>query len=240
MGSAASSHQSDQPSAVMFDVGMTLILVDGDVVARQVERTVGVRLAADLARDALALAVDARHDRLPYNSTGDERVAIRWGSLLGLDKEEAVAAFAAVTSHPSLYGPVADGAAQMLGELRRADVSTVAVANADGQLERELSEAGLLDLFDFIIDSQVVGIEKPDPRVFHHACELAGVGPSDAAFIGDDFINDYLGSQAAGFRTSLLFDPSGVRSGLPSIPTIGHLSEIPVRLGLRRDSDLGR
>ena len=43
-----------------------------------------------------------------------------------------------------------------------------------------------------------MGVQKPDPRVFHFALRRAGVNPSDALFIGDSWKADNLGARGAG------------------------------------------
>jgi hypothetical protein len=64
-----------------------------------------------------------------------------------------------------------------------------------------------LDLVDFVVDSGVVGVEKPDPRIFRIACERAGVKPAEAVHVGDFYDIDVLGARAAGVH-ALLLDPT--------------------------------
>ena len=51
-----------------------------------------------------------------------------------------------------------------------------------------------------IIDSHVVGIEKPDPRIFHLALTEIGVPPERCCFVGDSVHFDVDGARAAGLR----------------------------------------
>lgn len=44
-------------------------------------------------------------------------------------------------------------------------------------------------LFDVIIESSIVGIRKPDPRIYHLACEELGVEPHQAVFLDDLGVN---------------------------------------------------
>jgi epoxide hydrolase-like predicted phosphatase len=39
--------------------------------------------------------------------------------------------------------------------------------------------------FDGFVESCKVGMRKPDPRIFLHACELLGIEPKEAAFLDD-------------------------------------------------------
>lgn len=43
--------------------------------------------------------------------------------------------------------------------------------------------------FDFVIESSVVGIRKPNPRIYQMACEQLDIDPSEAVFIDDLGIN---------------------------------------------------
>ena len=60
----------------------------------------------------------------------------------------------------------------------------------------------------FVIDSAVVGVEKPDPRIFELAVRQAGVAAHEAAYVGDLYSVDVLGARAAGLHPILL-DPRG-------------------------------
>jgi FMN phosphatase YigB (HAD superfamily) len=53
----------------------------------------------------------------------------------------------------------------------------------------------------------VVGIEKPDPRIFDHALEhFVGIERQRIAYVGDSLVMDVRGASEAGL-TPLLMDP---------------------------------
>jgi putative hydrolase of the HAD superfamily len=83
------------------------------------------------------------------------------------------------------------------------------ISNSDGSIERMITEQGLAPYFRFVLDSRVVGVEKPDPRIFHMALERAEVGPAEAVYIGDLYSIDVVGSRAAGLD-AILLDPAGL------------------------------
>ncbi len=72
----------------------------------------------------------------------------------------------------------------------------------------KLDAAGGLSLFDVVIDSSVVGMRKPEERIYHHTVaalnERLGLrlAPPDCLFI-DDFEQNVAGAQAVGMRTLL-------------------------------------
>ncbi|MGA2036083.1 MAG: HAD-IA family hydrolase [Acidimicrobiales bacterium] len=49
--------------------------------------------------------------------------------------------------------------------------------------------AEVLELFDVVIESSVVGIRKPDPRFYMLACEALGIEPEHAVFLDDLGVN---------------------------------------------------
>lgn len=51
-----------------------------------------------------------------------------------------------------------------------------------------------------------MGVEKPDPRIFHLGLREAGVAPAGAVYAGDLCSVDVLGARAAGLD-GILLDP---------------------------------
>jgi len=78
------------------------------------------------------------------------------------------------------------------------------VSNAEGRVEKDLGAAGYEGLLDVVVDSHVVGVEKPDPRIFHIALERLGADPAGAVFLGDVPSVDVVGARAAGIAPILL------------------------------------
>lgn len=59
--------------------------------------------------------------------------------------------------------------------------------------------------WDFGLFSGIVGIEKPDPRIFEIALKKAGgVAPEHALHIGDSLVKDYLPARELGMHAMLL------------------------------------
>jgi putative hydrolase of the HAD superfamily len=55
---------------------------------------------------------------------------------------------------------------------------------------------------DHLVISEDVGALKPDPKVFEHATELAGVAPDEILYVGDSFSSDIKGGAACGWNTA--------------------------------------
>lgn len=122
-------------------------------------------------------------------------------------------------------------AAGVLRRLRARGLGTGVVSNSNGSVRGILEELGLAGHLDFILDSTVVGVEKPDPRIFRLALEAARVAPAEAVYVGDLYSVDVLGARGAGLG-AILLDPGGVW-GEVDCPVARSLGEA-VDLALRR------
>lgn len=107
-----------------------------------------------------------------------------------------------------LWSAVLPGVPEALARLRAAGLRLVVVSNADGTVEEGLTRAGLRGYLDAVVDSQVIGHEKPDPRIFAHALGLFGSDPARTLHVGDFYAADVAGARAAGVH-ALLLDPHG-------------------------------
>jgi putative hydrolase of the HAD superfamily len=67
--------------------------------------------------------------------------------------------------------------------------------------------AEVLGLFDVIVESSQVGVRKPDPRFYEHACELLDIEPHEAVFLDDLGIN-LKPARAMGMTTIKVEDPA--------------------------------
>ena len=107
-----------------------------------------------------------------------------------------------------------------LRSLADAGVPMGVVSNASGQIVEVLARSGVCQVGDgpavsmrVIIDSTVVAIAKPDPRIFDFALEhFPDVERSRIAYVGDSVTMDIGGSSAAGLRPILL-DPYDDHAG---------------------------
>ena len=74
------------------------------------------------------------------------------------------------------------------------------VSNFYGNLETVCHNVSIRPFFGVIVDSEQVGISKPDPRIFMKALDGLGVSPADATFVGDSAARDMAGARALGMR----------------------------------------
>lgn len=78
------------------------------------------------------------------------------------------------------------------------------ISNFSPNCQALLQEMGLAHYFDFFIVSGIVGIEKPDARIFQLAVRAAGKPISELVYIGDSVYHDIEGAQAAGMDAILI------------------------------------
>lgn len=78
----------------------------------------------------------------------------------------------------------------------------VLVSNFYGNIQVVLQEFGLDHLFQDVVESAVVGIRKPDPRIFSLGVEKLGLKPEEVMVVGDSFYKDIEPAQAAGCQTT--------------------------------------
>ncbi|MCL4493588.1 MAG: HAD-IA family hydrolase [Firmicutes bacterium] len=72
---------------------------------------------------------------------------------------------------------------------RNPEIQIIAISNADDQLENQLTEFGVIDLFDHIINSARVGLAKPDPQIYRLALEKSHTPPELCLFVDDRLLN---------------------------------------------------
>ena len=63
---------------------------------------------------------------------------------------------------------------------------------------------GIESLFDCIVLSGELGIQKPDRRIFDHTAKLLGVTNEECVFVGDDPDSDISGALNAGMEADWL------------------------------------
>lgn len=135
---------------------------------------------------------------------------------------EALAAFVRVFGHRTWRFPLLETVTAM-ERLRDLGTPLGIVSNAVGQVEAVLRDQSCCQVgpgggveVDVVVDSGVVGIEKPDPGVFAPALavmEGLGVTPDRIGYVGDSVRYDIAGARAAGL-VPLLLDPYDLHADL--------------------------
>lgn len=75
------------------------------------------------------------------------------------------------------------------------------VSNFYGNLEEVLSDFGIKECFDSIIESAIVGYSKPDKRLWTYALDTLETSPIDTIVIGDSYKKDIIPTKQLGCST---------------------------------------
>jgi HAD superfamily hydrolase (TIGR01549 family) len=111
------------------------------------------------------------------------------------------------------------GAAETLRALKDQGYPLALVADGPaGTFTNVLGHYGLLPLFDALAISGLVGVEKPDPRIFHHAMEQLHIPPAEyrqVLMVGNNLARDVKGANQLGML-SVWLDWAPRRSKVPA------------------------
>lgn len=218
--------------AIFFDAGGTLIHLDSSYICNTLRQQIGVELAEPEFRRAQFLAMSRVAElvaegvgsteqlKRQFYSTLLPQLGVREGNL-----NEAVECALELAQREMLWRTADQSVPNALEELKSMGFSLAVVSNSDGRIQSALEHAGLAKYLDFSIDSFHVGIEKPDPRIFSMAASRAGVAPQQAAYVGDLYEVDVIGSRNAGLLP-ILFDPFETNKNQDCL-TVRTLSELP-------------
>ena len=89
-------------------------------------------------------------------------------------------------------------------EKLRGKYPMVLVSNFYGNIEAVLADFHLSHFYDKIIERAVVGVRKPDPRIFAMGVEALGLRPEEVLVVGDSLKKDILPAESLGCRTAWL------------------------------------
>lgn len=200
--------------AVLFDAGGVLLVPDPSVLAPTLayygavgDHDAHVR-AHYAGMAAKSRAGGGENDWTDYNIAYVRAVGV------SPSDEDAAAFVLSRTRHAHLWRTPLAGSASALRELNTRGVPIGVVSNASGQIEEILGRSGMCQVGDgphanmrCIVDSHVVGVMKPDPRIFDFALPyFDGIDSSRIAYVGDSVVMDVAGATAAGL-TPILMDP---------------------------------
>jgi putative hydrolase of the HAD superfamily len=100
---------------------------------------------------------------------------------------------------------LAPGAVDLLRALRERGCRLGIVTNGFAATHHEkVDRLGLRPYIDALFLADEMGMVKPDPEVFRHACRALGSAPERAAMVGDRYDRDVIGAAEAGLFTVLI------------------------------------
>ncbi len=204
-----------RPKAVLFDAGNTLLFLDYPRMAAAVSAATGIPLTGE----GLATHASAAARVMEEGTSSDRERAGRYlkalFELAGVPPGQGDLVrdtLVALHKEKHLWAGAQERTFDALDRLRAAGIRMAVVSNSDGRADEGLRAAGLLERFEFVIDSQLVGFEKPDPRIFAAALDRMGVAAAESVYVGDLYEIDVVGARAAGMDVILL-DPFADHAG---------------------------
>ena len=230
-------HERWPLEAVVFDAGGTLVRLDFEWMSELLE-SFGMRVTATALRRA-EVAGRRRYDGSPslpavegesppLGTVGDTRAY--FGGMLEAAGVPAKATppildrFAERHAKCGLWTRPVEGARVMLDQIAAMGVRRAVVSNSDGRAEMHLIDCGVREGLEFVVDSHLVGVEKPAARIFEIALQRLDVPAERALYVGDIVAVDVNGARAAGMNV-VLIDPyrDYAPRGVMQIPHIGAL-----------------
>lgn len=206
--------------AILFDAGGVLVLPDPTVLGPLLapyggDPSVAAHRRAHYAAMATKSRVrSAEWDWNAYNLAYVDSVGCR------PDIREHAAEVLDHTRSAHLWRWAIPETGVALAALAEAGVPMGVVSNASGQIEAVLRHTAVCAIDDgcgvrmrVIVDSHVVGVAKPDPRIFDHALPYFDEFERHRiAYVGDSVTMDVAAASAAGLHP-LLVDPYGDHLG---------------------------
>ncbi len=128
----------------------------------------------------------------------------------------------------------------MLNEVASSGIRLGLISNTDGSEVLDWANGLLSGFFEMSIFSHAVGMAKPDPDIYQHACKKLGVAPSDCIFIGDGNSDELRGAAQVGMspfcaawflrqHTDLLGEDIVIQRAA-GYPVLSHPSEVADRV----------
>jgi putative hydrolase of the HAD superfamily len=201
-------------TGLLLDAGNTLLELDHGLMARHFAP------GGDLPEEAVRLAeqtVRRQLDAFVRRSSTESPDTLRYyldlvGQQLNLprnDRNRGVEGLCAFHREANLWQRAAPGSHETLRTLRKRGLRIGVVSNSRGDVAGLLSRLGLGELLDTVIDSGILGVEKPDPAIFRAGLAGLGVEASRCAYVGDLPSVDVRGARRADLEP-ILIDPAGV------------------------------
>ena len=223
--------------ALGFDFGQTLGELDYEFLAKRLNER-------GVAFDARAAAEQSKHAWRIYGERKNDGHAVAWrammeaqltgGGVAPAHTAELAAWLWDEQPRQNLWRRPIPGMIELVRELKGAGVPLAIISNSEGHLAELVAELGWSHDFDVVVDSGRLGIDKPDPRIFLHACAALGVDSRELLHVGDAWEADVQG--ALGARASAVwFDSQHRQRALPErvygAANATELREVLARLG---------
>ena len=204
-------------STIVFDVGGTLLRLNYDALA-QMYVAAGAALGTPLEFAQARAAIETLENEVPLRqqsrlvSLERENGKAFWNEFytdgfrrLGVtgDVSRAVTEICERFQRgefEALYVDVIPALAALRARGKRLGI----LSNFSPNLENVLRQVGIHHYFSFFVVSALVGIEKPDPRIFDVMVRVVNAPREEIAYVGDSVFHDIAGARRAGIAGILV------------------------------------
>ncbi|WP_299102679.1 YjjG family noncanonical pyrimidine nucleotidase [uncultured Winogradskyella sp.] len=107
----------------------------------------------------------------------------------------------AYIDHLSSFNHLFEGTFETLNYLKEKYVLHIITNGFHEAQEKKMATSNIKQYFKTITDSEMVGVKKPNPKIFNFALELAQAKPSESIMIGDSLEADIEGAHNIGMDT---------------------------------------
>lgn len=237
---------------VLFDLGGTLLYYQGDKTAVMAQSLLAAtrflkNLGYDLNEHAfledyqtqLQAYYRKRLDlMIEYTAEQVMRDALRCHGYPEPPREHLLHALRAMYAVSQQHWFLEEDAVPMLESLLASGRRLGIISNAadDEDVQTLVDQANIRPYFDFVITSAAVRHRKPSPEIFKLALDFWGVGPEQAAMVGDTLAADVEGAKRSGITSiwiSRRAEPEEIDASCPQYQpdaAISALKDLPALL----------
>ena len=94
-----------------------------------------------------------------------------------------------------------DGATEVLEYLKTRYELHIITNGFEEAQERKMKNSNIRHYFKTITNSEMVGVKKPNPKIFNFALDIANANPEESIMIGDSLEADIQGAEGVGMDT---------------------------------------
>ncbi len=221
-----SSNKLQSKPYLLFDAGGTIVFPDQSFLIRQARRQGLTLTHLQLFEGYYELIHSLNLEYKTHKSPKPwpEGYAYALFKTLGISSPatDAVAdAFNTQHDRRNLWAFTFSQVKEALSNLAKQGYRMSVISNSDGRTETVLRDLNLDRYFEHIFDSELLGVEKPDPAIFKAALKRLKLKPANVFYIGDIFYADVRGANLAGLG-GIHLDPLGFYAGQPGV----HLTNV--------------
>jgi putative hydrolase of the HAD superfamily len=228
--------------AVFFDLYNTLVTYDPprEVIESRILKDFGIEVSPEALLRPILTADDfiyKEHARSSISKRSKEETIALYtqyhGIILkevGLEaSQEVILGILGKWMNFDLKMVLYDDVVPALTSLKERGLTLGLISNVDRDIAPLYQGLGLSDWLKVMVTSQEVGSNKPQPEIFLAALKEAGVKPSEAIYVGDQYQIDVVGANGVGML-GILLDRNGLLEEITDCPKVCRLTEVAEHL----------